>query len=139
MRKSLGGKRQEIGEDDVALITRTFGDFAAIESYRLDREPNEKSNRGRQSTSKQKAAKKTFGSKIFAGHEFGYRRSAIEPLLTFKRGALVHFAVSQNEAWLTGRINRDEGQVSKSEKLAAALMSSDLNSLLENFLEVRPG
>ncbi len=85
MRKSLGSKRQEIGEDDVRLITRTFGDFAAIESYRLDKEPDEKSNlaaaargRGRQSSSKKKAAKKTFGSKIFASHEFGYRRITIE-------------------------------------------------------------
>ena len=78
MRKSLGSKRQEIGEDDVKLITRTFGDFAAIESYRMDKEPDEKSNRGRQSASKKKAEKKTFGSKIFAGHEFGYRRITIE-------------------------------------------------------------
>lgn len=78
MRKSLGSKRQEIGEDDVTLITRTFGNFEAIESYRLDKEPDEKSNRGRQSTSKKKAAKKTFGSKIFASHEFGYRRITIE-------------------------------------------------------------
>lgn len=78
MRKSLGSKRQEIGEDDVRLITRAFGDFEAIESYRLDKEPDEKSNRGRQSSAKKKAAKKTFGSKIFASHEFGYRRITIE-------------------------------------------------------------
>ncbi|TWU21726.1 Type I restriction enzyme EcoKI M protein [Novipirellula galeiformis] len=78
MRKSLGSKRQEIGDEDIRLITRTFGDFAAIESYRLDKEPDEKSNRGRQSSSKKKAAKKTFGSKIFASHEFGYRRITIE-------------------------------------------------------------
>ena len=78
MRKSLGSKRQEIGEGDVALITRTFGDFEAIESYRLDKEPDEKSNRGRQSTSKKKAEKKTFGSKIFDYYEFGYRRITIE-------------------------------------------------------------
>ncbi|WP_417377451.1 type I restriction-modification system subunit M [Gimesia maris] len=85
MRKSLGSKRQEIGEEDVRLITRTFGDFEAIESYSLDKDPDQKSNlaaaargRGRQSSSKKKAAKKTFGSKIFASHEFGYRRITIE-------------------------------------------------------------
>jgi len=78
MRKSLGSKRQEIGEGDVKLITRTFGHFEAIESYRLDKEPDQKSNRGRQSSAKKKAAKKTFGSKIFASHEFGYRRITIE-------------------------------------------------------------
>ncbi len=78
MRKSLGSKRQEIGEEDVKLITKTFGSFEAIESYSLDKEPDEKSNRGRQSASKKKADKKTFGSKIFASHEFGYRRITIE-------------------------------------------------------------
>lgn len=78
MRKSLGSKRQEIGEDDVKLITQTFGNFQAVESYRLDKEPDEKSNRGRQSSAKKKADKKTFGSKIFASHEFGYRRITIE-------------------------------------------------------------
>ena len=78
MRKSLGSKRQEIGEDDVKLITKTFGNFEAIKSYRLDKEPEEKSNRGRQSSSKKKAEKKTFGSKIFESHEFGYRRITIE-------------------------------------------------------------
>ena len=78
MRKSLGSKRQEIGEDDVRLITQTFGNFEAVMSYRLDKAPDEKSNRGRQSSSKKKAEKKTFGSKIFASHEFGYRRITIE-------------------------------------------------------------
>ncbi|MGB7344529.1 MAG: class I SAM-dependent DNA methyltransferase [Pirellulaceae bacterium] len=78
MRKSLGSKRQEIGEDDVRLITQTFGNFEAVESYRLDKAPDEKSNRGRQSSAKKKAEKKTFGSKIFASHEFGYRRITIE-------------------------------------------------------------
>ena len=78
MRKSLGSKRQEIGEEDVKLITRTFGNFDAIDSYSLDKEPDEKSNRGRRSTTKKKADKKTFGSKIFASHEFGHRRITIE-------------------------------------------------------------
>ena len=78
MRKSLGSKRQEVGDEDIALITRTFGDFAAIESYSLDKAPDEKSNRGSQSTTKKKADKKTFGSKIFESFEFGYRRITIE-------------------------------------------------------------
>ncbi|WP_417735245.1 type I restriction-modification system subunit M [Rosistilla oblonga] len=78
MRKSLGSKRQEIGEDDVRRITQTFGNFEAVESYRLDKAPDEKSNRGRQSSAKKKAEKKTFGSKIFDYYEFGYRRITIE-------------------------------------------------------------
>jgi type I restriction enzyme M protein len=110
MRKSLGSKRQEISDDGIALITRTFGDFAAVTSYRLDGasatpvmgedEPGEDElgeldppedgetaadspdaamtgSRGRPSA-KKKAEKKRFGSKIFASHEFGYRRLTIE-------------------------------------------------------------
>ncbi|MEZ4231674.1 MAG: class I SAM-dependent DNA methyltransferase [Polyangiaceae bacterium] len=76
MRKSLGSKRQEIGEEDIALITKTFGKFEAVESYSLDKEPDERSTRGRPSS--KKAEKKTFGCKIFASHEFGYRRITIE-------------------------------------------------------------
>jgi type I restriction enzyme M protein len=110
MRKSLGSKRQEISDDGIALITRTFGDFAAVASYRLDGasatpvmgedelgedelgelDPPEDGetaagspdaamtgSRGRPSA-KKKAEKKRFGSKIFASHEFGYRRLTIE-------------------------------------------------------------
>jgi type I restriction enzyme, R subunit len=33
-----------------------------------------------------------------------------EPLLTFKRGALVHFAVSQYEAWMTTRLEGDDSR-----------------------------
>jgi type I restriction enzyme M protein len=78
MRKSLGSKRQELGDDDIALITRTFGNFEAVEPYELDKEADAKSNRGRQSATKKKADKKTFGSKIFDSHAFGYRRISIE-------------------------------------------------------------
>ena len=110
MRKSLGSKRQEIGEDDVKLITRTFGNFEAIESYRLDKEPDEKSNspavgrgRGRQSASKKKAVKKTFGSKIFESHEFGYRRITIERPLRLS----VQFTDERIETlrFATGKLN----------------------------------
>ena len=45
MRKSLGSKRQEIAEDHVALITRTFGRFEAVEPYDLDPEAAEASRR----------------------------------------------------------------------------------------------
>lgn len=78
MRKSLGSKRKEVGEDDISLITRTFGQFETVESYELDKEADAKSNRGRQSTSIKKAEKKTFACKIFDSHEFGYRRMRIE-------------------------------------------------------------
>jgi len=108
MRKSLGSKRQEVGDEDITLITRTFGDFAAIESYSLDKAPDEKSNRGRQSagnktTGKKKADKKTFGSKIFESFEFGYRRITIERPLRLS----VQFSDERIETlrFETGRLN----------------------------------
>lgn len=78
MRKSLGSKRKELGDDDIAMITRTFGDFAEIESHELDKPVDQKTNRGRSSASSKAEAKKTFASKIFHSHEFGYRRITIE-------------------------------------------------------------
>ena len=56
MRKSLGSKRNELTEDDVALIVKNYGQFIAQTA-------NDKHN---------------FSSKIFASHEFGYRRVTIE-------------------------------------------------------------
>jgi type I restriction enzyme M protein len=78
MRKSLGSKRQEIGEKDIALITKTFGAFEPVETYSLEAEeaPKNGSSRGRPST--KKADKRVFGAKIFSSHEFGYRRITIE-------------------------------------------------------------
>jgi len=83
MRKSLGSKRNLMGEDDIRLITRTFGDFAVINptplyELGLEKAPEQKSSRGRQSASSKKDAPKTFASKIFNSTDFGYRRLTIE-------------------------------------------------------------
>ncbi|WP_022952672.1 type I restriction-modification system subunit M [Leucothrix mucor] len=78
MRKSLGSKRNEMGEDDIATITRTFGAFEEVDARAVDKPAEQKSNRGRQSASPKTDAPKTFASKIFANHEFGYRRITIE-------------------------------------------------------------
>jgi len=78
MRKSLGSKRNEMGEDDIATITRTFGAFEAVDAHAVDKPAEQKSNRGRQSANPKTEAPKTFASKIFANHEFGYRRITIE-------------------------------------------------------------
>ena len=78
MRKSLGSKRNEMGADDIALITRTFGAFEVVEAQELDKPAEQKSNRGRQSANPKTEAPKTFASKIFANHQFGYRRITIE-------------------------------------------------------------
>lgn len=83
MRKSLGSKRNVMGDDDIKLITRTFGQFEAVsatplDALGLDKAPEQKSNRGRQSTSSKNEAPKTFASKIFNSTDFGYRRVTIE-------------------------------------------------------------
>ncbi len=78
MRKSLGSKRNEMSESDIAMITRTFGAFDIVEAQSLDKPTEPKSNRGRQSDNPKVEAPKVFSSKIFATHAFGYRRITIE-------------------------------------------------------------
>ena len=78
MRKSLGSKRHEMSEADIKTITQTFGAFEEVEARELDKPAEQKSNRGRQSATAKVEAPKTFSSKIFDSHEFGYRRITIE-------------------------------------------------------------
>ncbi|MCK5154507.1 MAG: N-6 DNA methylase, partial [Spirochaetales bacterium] len=78
MRKSLGSKRNIMGEDDIAVITRCFGNFEVVDARELDKPVEVKSNRGRQSENGKTTAPKTFGSKIFNYYEFGYRRITVE-------------------------------------------------------------
>lgn len=78
MRKSLGSKRNEMSSDDIATITRTFGAFEVVDARELDKPAEQKSNRGRQSANAKVEAPKTFASKIFDSHKFGYRRITIE-------------------------------------------------------------
>jgi type I restriction enzyme M protein len=78
MRKSLGSKRNQMDEGDIATITRCFGHFEVVDARQIDKPAEQKSNRGRQSTNPKSDAPKTFASKIFESHEFGYRRITIE-------------------------------------------------------------
>lgn len=78
MRKSLGSKRNEMGDDDIATITRTFGKFEVVDARTIDKPAEQKSSRGRQAASPKAEATKTFASKVFATHQFGYRRITIE-------------------------------------------------------------
>lgn len=78
MRKSLGSKRNVMDEADIATITRCFGQFEVIEAQALDKPAEAKSNRGRPAANPKPEAVKTFASKIFSTHEFGYRRITIE-------------------------------------------------------------
>lgn len=78
MRKSLGSKRNVMDEADIATITRCFGQFEVVQAQALNKPADAKSNRGRQAANPKPEAAKTFASKIFATHEFGYRRITIE-------------------------------------------------------------
>jgi type I restriction enzyme M protein len=78
MRKSLGSKRNQMSEEDRATLIKTFGDFEAVDARILDKPAEVKSNRGRQSANPKTEAPKTFASKIFKPHDFGYRRITIE-------------------------------------------------------------
>ena len=78
MRKSLGSKRNEMSGDDIATITKCFGNFEVVDARELDKPAEAKSNRGRQSANPKTEAAKTFAAKIFKTHEFGYRRITIE-------------------------------------------------------------
>ncbi len=81
MRKSLGSKRNFMDEADMARITRAFGDFAVIDREPLNKPIEAKNNRGRPATNGNggaTATARTFSSKVFATHGFGYRRLTIE-------------------------------------------------------------
>ena len=78
MRKSLGSKRKWMDEGDIATITRCFGNFEAVAAETLDKPADTKSNRGRQADTPKAETPKTFASKIFQTHEFGYRRLTID-------------------------------------------------------------
>jgi type I restriction enzyme M protein len=78
MRKSLGSKRNVMGEDDIATITRAFGQFEVVDALTLDKPIDVKSSRGRQAANPKVAEAKTFSSKIFATTDFGYRRITVE-------------------------------------------------------------
>ena len=148
MRKSLGSKRQQLGEDDIALITRTFGTIEAIEPYSLDGEtPDNGGNgkRGRPAATAKKAEKKTFGSKIFESHEFGYRRITVErPLrlsvqftddrlaeLRFANGKLNGAMQKVYELYGQDWTNKSYGKLAEDEAEVRALIKADFKDLKE--------
>jgi type I restriction enzyme M protein len=147
MRKSLGSKRQEIGDADITLITKTFGAFEPVETYELDKDPDAKGTRGRPSA--KKAETKTFGSKIFRSHEFGYRRITIErPLrlsfqftperlatLRFDGGALGPAMQRLYEQFGNDWTEKTYGDLSSVEAEARALLKADFSDLKEKQLK----
>lgn len=145
MRKSLGSKRNVMDEDDIATITRCFGHFEAVDAYSLDKAADVKSNRGRQSATPKADVPKTFASKIFATHEFGYRRITIErPLrlsaqFTYDAIASLRFATGALKSvmqWIYEHVG-DEwtestyGQLANHEETIRAKIKKDFADLKE--------
>jgi len=119
MRKSLGSKRHEMDETDIATVIRAFGSFEAVDAYALDKQAAQKSNRGRKSANAKAEVEKTFASKIFATHEFGYRRITIERSLRLsyqfsdERLAELRFANGALNAamkWIYKEYSSEEGK-----------------------------
>ena len=145
MRKSLGSKRNEMSEEDIALITRTYGNFDVMDARELDKPADVKSNRGRQSASPKTESAKTFSSKIFNSYEFGYRRVTIESPLRLsaqvsdERIATLRFAPKPFNAvmqklyddygttWTADRY----GQLSEYEAEIRALIKAEFSELKE--------
>jgi type I restriction enzyme M protein len=78
MRKSLGSKRNQIEDEDMAIIIRCLGQFEVVENQELDKLTEQNNGRGWSNSNGKTPASKTFGAKIFNTHEFGYRRITIE-------------------------------------------------------------
>ena len=150
MRKSLGSKRNEMNDDDIKTITRSFGDFEVIDARVLDKPEEVKSNRGRQSANPKSEPAKTFASKIFATHEFGYRRITIErPLrlsaqLSDKAIDSLRYAPKPFDMvmpalydafggeWTTDSENNNYGDLSNVTLEARAMIKADFSELKES-------
>lgn len=85
MRKSLGSKRREMGEDDIATVTRLFGDFTEAERITvLDADGREVEQRIVTGTGdvptlpKCGTLKRVPLSRIFRNEEFGYTTITVE-------------------------------------------------------------
>lgn len=153
MRKSLGSKRNEMSADDIATITKCFGNFEVVDARELDKPAEAKSNRGRQSANPKTEAAKTFAAKIFKTHEFGYRRITIErPLrqsyqfsderiatLRFESGALngimqwayAEFANLPNAIWIDAPDCAHYGDLSSHEEAIRRYIKTHFADLKE--------
>ncbi len=153
MRKSLGSKRNEMDDSDIATITRTFGKFQVVDARELDKPQEQKSNRGRQSATPKTETAKTFASKIFKTHEFGYRRITIErPLrlsfqfsderiaeLRFASGALnavmkwayQEFSIANGKSWTDEPNCKYYGDLKKHEEAIRRYLKTHFSDLKE--------
>ena len=150
MRKSLGSKRNEMSDDDIKTITKSFGDFEVVDARVLDKPEEVKSNRGRQSANPKSEPAKTFASKIFKTHEFGYRRITIERPLRLsaqlsgsaieslryapKPFDMVMPALYEafGRGWTTDSENNNYGNLSEVTLEARAMIKADFSELKES-------
>ena len=149
MRKSLGSKRNEMSEDDIKTITKSFGNFEVVDARVLDKPEEVKSNRGRQSANPKAEPAKTFASKIFQTHEFGYRRLTIERPLRLS-AQLTNSAIDSlryapkpfdmvmpalyekfGSDWATDSSNNSYGDLSAVTVDARAMIKADFSELKE--------
>ena len=98
MRKSLGSKRKELGEDDIATVTRLFGDFTEAERVTvLDAEGRELEQRIVTGTESLPAVpeggklKRVPISRIFDNEAFGYTTITVERPLRDEAGNVITF------------------------------------------------
>ena len=153
MRKSLGSKRNEMDETDIATVIRCFGHYEAVEARELDKPAEQKSNRGRQSANPKAESAKTFASKIFKTHEFGYRRITIErPLrLSFQfsderiaetrfapgainaamKWAYQEFSIANGKSWTDEPNCKHYGDLSKHEDAVRRYLKTHFSELKE--------
>lgn len=96
MRKSLGSKRKEMGEDDIATVTRLFGSFVEAQlATVLDADGKETARvvveAGQQPPAAPEGGKVKLAplSRIFANEDFGYRTITVERPLRDEKGRVV--------------------------------------------------
>jgi type I restriction enzyme M protein len=96
MRKSLGSKRKEMGDDDIATVTRLFGGFHEAKlATVLDPNGKEVARQvvleGEQPPTAPDGGKVRLAplSRIFANEDFGYRTITVERPLRDEQGRLV--------------------------------------------------
>src|SRR5690606_8540748 len=96
IRKSLGSKRKELGDDHIATITRLFGDFAEAERVtQFDAEGKELSQHVMTATENAPEPppggklKRAPISRVFRNEEFGYTTITVERPLRDEAGDIV--------------------------------------------------
>ncbi|MDG2531017.1 type I restriction-modification system subunit M [Caulobacter endophyticus] len=96
MRKSLGSKRKEMGEDDIALVTQLFGDFVEAQIATVIDAAGKETGKvvvraGEAAPAAPEGGKVKLAplSRIFANETFGYRAITVERPLLDEAGAPV--------------------------------------------------